>query len=55
LSTTELRKVVVKFKGHELKGFSDLAIVLIDNAPRQRANAFGRPIPKGVKKGGMVT
>jgi len=26
LSTTELRKVVAKFKGHELKGFSDLAI-----------------------------
>jgi hypothetical protein len=31
------------------------AYVLIDNAPRQRANAFGRPIPKEVKKGGMVT
>jgi hypothetical protein len=26
LSTSELRKVVAKFKGHELKGFSDLAI-----------------------------
>jgi hypothetical protein len=26
LSTTELRKVVAKFKGHELKGFSELAI-----------------------------
>ena len=26
LSTTELRKVVAKFKGHELKGSSDLAI-----------------------------
>ena len=26
LSTTELRKVVAKFKGHDLKGFSDLAI-----------------------------
>jgi uncharacterized protein DUF2325 len=26
LSTTELRKVVAKFKGHELKGFSDLAV-----------------------------
>ena len=26
LSTTELRKVVAKFKGHELKGLSDLAI-----------------------------
>ena len=26
LSTTELRKVVAKCKGHELKGFSDLAI-----------------------------
>ena len=26
LSTAELRKVVAKFKGHELKDFSDLAI-----------------------------
>src|SRR5499426_661727 len=26
LSTTELRKVVAKFKGHDLKGFSELAI-----------------------------
>ena len=26
LSTTELRKVVAKFKGHELKGLSELAI-----------------------------
>src|SRR5215470_1125853 len=26
LSTTELRKVVTKFKGHDLKGFSELAI-----------------------------
>jgi hypothetical protein len=26
LSTTELRKAVAKFKGHELKGFSELAI-----------------------------
>ena len=26
LNTAELRKVVAKFKGHELKGFSDLAI-----------------------------
>ena len=26
LSTTELRKIVAKFKGHELKGLSDLAI-----------------------------
>jgi hypothetical protein len=26
LSTTELRKIVVKFKGHEIKGLSDLAI-----------------------------
>src|SRR5262245_59911805 len=26
LNSTELRKVVAKFKGHELKGFSDLAI-----------------------------